>query len=344
MKEKEELLVTFVVIAYNAEKFLQKCLNSLKAQKYNHKNIEVILVDSNSNDNTRNVMINFKNIEKGFKEIKVLDNPKKVLPAGWNIALKEASGETILRVDAHSTFPDDFILNNVKEINNGEDIVGGHRISMSTNDSAWQKTLLIAEESLFGSGIATYRRKNDRRYVSTLAHAMYRKKVFDDVGPYNEELARTEDNEMHYRMKQAGYKFLLSPEIVSYHHARNTLRGMLKQKYSNGKWIGITLKYCPKCFSIYHFVPLVFVIGIIFSLIMTYLKNPIFIYLLLGSYLIFNIINLIFVFFKYKFNIFYFILPFILFLMHISYGVGTIIGVIKGMFIKNRKKLKNEKK
>ena len=58
---------------------------------------------------------------------------------------------------------------------------------------------------------------------------MYRKKVFDDVGPYNENLARTEDNEMHYRMKQKGYKFLLSPNIKSYRYARSDLKGMIKQ-------------------------------------------------------------------------------------------------------------------
>ena len=56
---------------------------------------------------------------------------------------------------------------------------------------------------------------------------MYRKKVFDDVGPYNENLARTEDNEMHYRMKQKGYKFLLSPNIKSYRYARSDLKGMI---------------------------------------------------------------------------------------------------------------------
>ena len=76
---------------------------------------------------------------------------------------------------------------------------------------------------------------------------MYRKKVFDEVGPYNEKLARTEDNEMHYRMKQKGYKFLLSPNIKSYRYARSDLKGMIKQKYGNGKWIGKTVYYCPKC-------------------------------------------------------------------------------------------------
>ena len=250
--------------------------------------------------------------------------------------MKESKGEVILRVDAHSTFPNNFIEENVKEIEKGENIVGGHRISVTSDDTQWQKTLLIAEQSLFGSGIAKYRRTNERKYVNTLAHAMYRKKVFDEVGLYNENLARTEDNEMHYRMRKAGYKFLLSPNIVSYHHARNTLKGMIKQKYSNGKWIGITMKYCPKCFSIYHFVPLVFVLAIMICLIIALLGNNLFLILLASVYLVFNIINLAIIIINNGFNIQYLILPFIFLILHISYGIGTMIGFIKALFITKR--------
>ena len=208
------MLVTFIIVAYNAEKVIKDCLDSLNNQTYSHNDIEVILVDSTSTDNTKNKMIQFKkNNTEQYNRILVLDNPKKTLPCGWNVALKEAKGEAILRVDAHSTFPNNFVEENVNEIKNGENIVGGRCISITKNNTKWEKTLLLAEESIFGCGIADFRRKNERKYVSTLAFAMYRKKVFDEVGKYNEELARTEDNEMHYRMKKAGYKFLLSPKI-----------------------------------------------------------------------------------------------------------------------------------
>ena len=330
------MLVSFIIVAYNAEKVIKSSLKCLKKQTYPHDEIEIILVDSNSNDKTKSIMEEYKNTVHDFKRIIVLDNPKKTLPCGWNVALKESKGEVILRVDAHSTFPNNFIEENVKEIEKGENIVGGNRISVTSDDTQWQKTLLIAEQSLFGSGIARYRRTNERKYVNTLAHAMYRKKVFDEVGLYNENLARTEDNEMHYRMRKAGYKFLLSPNIVSYHHARNTLKGMIKQKYSNGKWIGITMKYCPKCFSIYHFVPLVFVLAIMICLIIALLGNNLFLILLASVYLVFNIINLAIIIINNGFNIQYLILPFIFLILHISYGIGTMIGFVKALFITKR--------
>lgn len=329
------MLVSFIIIAYNAEKFLNKSLESLKKQDYPHKNIEVILVDGMSSDNTKSLMEEFaKQNEKDFNKILVLENKGRTLPKGWNVALKQATGEVVLRVDAHTFFDENFITNNVKEIENGENIVGGKCISVTQGDNWKEKLLLIAEESIFGCGIADFRRKEEKEYVSTLAFAMYRKKVFDDVGPYNENLARTEDNEMHYRMKQKGYKFLLSPNIKSYRYARSDLKGMIKQKYGNGKWIGITLYFCPKCFSIYHFVPFLFVLGIIFSIIMACVGLPIFGYLLLAAYLLFNIANIILITIKNKFSITYLLLPFIFLVLHCSYGIGTIVGIVKGLFMK----------
>ena len=336
---ENDMNVTFIIVAYNAEKFLDNSLKSLLNQDYDLKKIEVLLVDSKSSDNTKKIMQDFKkNNDAKFKRVLVLNNNKKTLPYGWNVALKEATGDAVVRVDAHSKFPKDFITNNVKEMKNGENIVGGHRISITSDNSRWQKLLLIAEESLFGSGIAKYRRQDKREYVSTLAHAMYRKKVFDEVGPYNVNLSRTEDNEMHYRMKQAGYKFLLSPDVTSYHCARNTFKGMVKQKYGNGKWIGITMYYCPKCFSLYHFVPFFFVMALIACLVLLFLKMPIFLLILTGLYLLFNLINLIIIFINNGIHIEYLLLPFIFFILHVSYGVGTIVGLLKGPFYKCKKK------
>ena len=321
--------VSFIVVAYNAGSKLENLLEDLKKQDYNHNDIEIILVDSNSSDNTKDIMMKFKEINKTFSKVLVLDNPKKILPCGWNIALEASTGDLILRVDAHSSLPNDFISKNVNRIDMGEKIVGGHRISIIDENNPWQKTLLIAEKSIFGSGIATYRRKEREEYVSTLAHAAYSREVFKKVGGYDERLARTEDNEIHYRMKKAGYKFLLDPTIKSYHHARNSLSKMMKQKYLNGYWIGLTMGISPKCFSIYHFVPLVFVLALIFSIIFAFVFSGIPLILLLGAYFTFNILNTIFSIISEKKHLDYLLLPFIFFLLHLSYGWGTLYGLIK---------------
>lgn len=332
MKKK---IISFIIVAYNAENSLHNSLECLNQQDYPHKKIEVILVNSASTDNTKEIMKKFQKDNKDYKNILVLENPKKTLPYGNNVALKNLTGDLVIRVDAHSTFPKNFLSENVKEIESGEDIVGGKCLSFSSSENPWEKTLALVDKSLFGSGIAKFRSSTKREYVSTLAYAMYKKEVYDKVGFYNEKLARTEDNEMHYRMRKAGYKFLLSPNIVSYHHARPDLKGMIKQKYGNGKWIGITVKYCPKCFSLYHYIPLLFVLSLLGSSIFVIFGFPYFLILLGVLYGLFNLINLIMIIIGNGFSIYYLLIPFIIFILHICYGFGTVVGLLKILFRRN---------
>ena len=138
----------------------------------------------------------------------------------------------------------------------------------------FKETLLLAESSMFGSSIASYRNNPGKTYVKSLFHAAYRREVFEKVGLFNENLGRTEDNEMHYRIRQAGYRLCYDPQIHSWQYVRSSIPGMMKQKYGNGDWVARTLGVCPGCLSIYHFVPFAFVIAILVTSILVALKKP----------------------------------------------------------------------
>ena len=101
--------LSFIIVALNAAGTINKSLSSLKKQNYPHENIEVILVDSFSSDNTKKMMLEFQQDEKSFARVVVKDNPGKYLACGWNVALKEVTGDIVLRVDAHTEFPEDFV-------------------------------------------------------------------------------------------------------------------------------------------------------------------------------------------------------------------------------------------
>lgn len=260
------MFITMCVIAYNEENNINSVLDCIKAQDYPHKSMEVVLVDGDSTDNTKRLMETFaKNNETEFDRVVVLDNPKKTLPSGWNVALREYKGDAIIKVDAHAVIPKDFVSKNVAVLETGEYICGGQRPNIIDNPTPFKETLLLAESSMFGSSIASYRNNPGKSYVKSLFHAAYRREVFEKVGFFNEDLVRTEDNEIHYRMRKAGFKLCFDPDIISYQYTRSSLKSMLKQKYANGFWIGKTSKVCPQCLSIYHFVPFAFVSAIIGS-------------------------------------------------------------------------------
>lgn len=330
-KEHTVSTVTFGVIAYNETECLPALLGDLLAQSYPKERIEVILVDGESTDDTLSLMEIFKrDHEKDFFAVKVLSNPRRIQPCGWNIVIRNATADAILRIDAHARLPENFVEKSVDCLNTGEDVCGGPRENVILGDSLWKRTLLDVEQSLFGSGFASYRRDSaEKKYVSSVFHGAYRREVFEKAGLFNEALIRTEDNEIHYRIRENGYRIAYDPAIRSRYQTRNSLPRMLKQKYQNGLWIGRTLYVCPGCISLFHLVPFVFVLGILFSSVLAFFG---FGWLLaLGSLLYgaFLLVNTLLCLVKTK-NPLDPVLPPLYFLLHLSYGIGTLVGLCRG--------------
>ncbi len=330
------LTVSICVIAYNEEHTISSILSDILYQKYPHGLTQIILVNSRSEDNTKMVMERFSDSNSDeYISVDVLENDKRSQAAGWNVALKNAVGDVIIRVDAHASIPDDFISKNIAVIESGENISGGSRPNIIVDETPMKQTLLLAESSMFGSSAASYRRAGDRKkYVDSLFHAAYRREVFENVGGFDESLGRTEDNEIHYRIRRAGYKFCFSPDIISYQQTRATLGKMLGQKYGNGKWIGLTLGVCPKCFSVFHFVPFCFVLAIIgcitLSVIGAVYGMPVLsipLYALIILYISADIFMTVTAVIPAKKNLSNLLLPIIFPMLHISYGIGTLVGV-----------------
>lgn len=327
---EKERIVSVCVVAYNEEKYLPGLLECILNQDYDHKNIEVVLVDSMSTDTTKVKMQEFAEQYKDvFWGIQIADNIKKRQSSGWNVAISIAKGDIIIRVDAHSKITDDFVSNNVRCMESGEDITGGPRPCIIEDSTPWKETLFLAENSMFGSSIASYRRDGERTYVKSMFHAAYKREVFKKVGGFNEHLGRTEDNELHYRIRQAGYKLCFDPSIRSYQYTRSTLGKMLKQKYGNGYWIGLTVGVCPGCISVFHFIPFMFVMAIIATTILTGFGIWQLGALMWSVYSLVAILMGIMAVKGKEKHLCQISLPIIFFLLHLSYGIGTCIGLVK---------------
>lgn len=343
MTTDKDIRVSLCVIALNEEENIGELFSNIEAQDFDHAQTEIVLVDSGSSDATKQMMYDFKDTHKDFASVQVLDNKGKIQASGWNVAIKNAQGQLIIRVDAHAIIPNNFVSENVRCIESGEDVCGGRRINVIKGDSKIKKILLMAENSMFGSGVATYRNSDKKQYVKTVAHACYKREVFEKAGLFNEGLLRSEDNEMHYRIRQNGYKICMSDKINSQYQTRATLKGMLKQKWGNGKWIGITsVRKTPAVFSLYHFVPCVFALTALACLLLFaisfipavpwWLCLPficgVAVYLLLDIFLTIKSCK------DYKEWSGLFVLPVLFPLLHFSYGIGTIWGIIVSPFVK----------
>lgn len=325
--------VSVCVVAYNEENMLPALLADVKRQTYPHEKTEIILIDSCSGDRTRKIMEHFaEENSEDFLNVQVLDNTGRIQSCGWNEALTHFTTEVIIRVDAHSHIPVDFIEKNVKNLESGEMVSGGVRPALAEEEDNWSRTLLVAEESMFGSSVSSFRRKGDRAYVKSFFHGAYRREVFENAGGFREDLGRTEDNEMHYRIRKSGYRLCMSPDIISYQYIRPTLRKMCRQKYGNGYWIGLTLGVCPGCLSLYHFVPGAFIGGILLTSLLAFAGFLWPALLMWGAYWVLAVLMAVVSVKGKKKNGFQILLPLLFFALHISYGAGTCIGLVKMPF------------
>ena len=159
-------------------------------------------------------------------------------------------------------------------------------------------------------------------------HAAYWQEVFQKAGGFNENLFRTEDNEMHYRIRKCGYKLYYDPEIISYQYARKDLKSMIKQKWNNGFWIGLTLAVCPKCIFYYHLIPCVFVLAVCFTSILYFWGFWQLAAAMWITYAVFAVVSTMINIIKDGFHIVTLLLPFIFLTLHVSYGAGTLAGII----------------
>ena len=188
----------------------------------------------------------------------------------------------------------------------------------------------ILNQVKFGIGGASYRVGAAEGYADEVPFGSYPRKVIDEVGGMREDLARGEDNEFYSRIKKAGYKIYLDPKAVITYYARDTFKGNMKQMYANGVSIGKLLFIDRESVGLRHLVPLAFVISLIGSFILGCIWTPLFglFGLALGTYLLADIAATISACRKFGWK-YLLVLPLLFFLVHVSYGWGTIIGILK---------------
>jgi glycosyltransferase involved in cell wall biosynthesis len=326
-------LVSLVVIAYNEEQTIAGLLRDIAAQDYPHDRMELLFVDSASTDGTRRLLEEFARREGSFANIRVLDNPARFLPQGCNVALRVYAGDVFVRVDAHARIPADFIRRNVEVLESGESACGGVRPTVLQQSTPWGEALLLAENSAFGSSPAAYRRGQERSVTNSVFHGTYRREVFDTVGPYDERLLRTEDNDMSYRIRKAGFRIVLDPAIRSEQFVRSSLCRMVRQKEANGYWIGRMAYIQPGAISLFHLVPLAFVLALLAFLLAGLLLSWLPLIAVAALYLAADLGMAIRATAQApERTVALLALPLVFPLIHISYGIGTIRGLIAGLF------------
>lgn len=330
--------VSVIIPTLNEEKFIARCLESVIAQSFPFEKMEVLVVDGGSNDKTKEIVETYHN---KYHNIRFLNNPKRIQSVAFNIGVNESSAPYIIRLDAHAFYKPYYIEGCIKGLkeNDRRGNVGGQWDIQPQNTSLWATTNAILNYSKFGIGGATYRIGAEAGNVDTVPFGSFPRTMIEKIGGMREDLPRGEDNEYNSRIKKAGYSIYFDPRIECIYYARPTLKASCKQMFANGESIGHLFYVDRESIGLRHLIPLLFVLGIIVGGVCSIFFKPILYVFLAGlaSYLICDLMASIVAAKKHGWK---YCLPlFVMFLcVHISYGLGTIKGIINGRkkFCKNK--------
>lgn len=323
------MMVSVVVPCRNEEKHIGSCIASLFENGYDQTQMEVIVVDGMSNDGT---LQKLHQLQQNNKNLIVCSNSHKVTPHALNIGIQRAQGEFIMIASAHSSFDQGYIktlLDNMLQLPDAI-AVGGNMKTEVKNKTKTSIAIQRVLSSKFGVGNAMFRvGTNQVIQVDTVPFGLYKAALLKQSGGYDERLIRNHDIELSKRLLRKGGCIYLIPDAICTYYARERYRDIASNNYRNGKWNILTV-WMTKNFSslsIRHFVPMIFVLSLILPILLSICYLP-FAYLSLLSFTcyLFALSYVALKMDKSGTSILHLLFGYLI--LHCSYGIGSLIGIL----------------
>lgn len=297
------------------------------AQDYPAELIEILIADGMSTDDTRLIL---QKAQSENPQIKLIDNPQHIVPTGLNSLISQAKGEVLIRVDGHCVIEPDYVSNCVRHLQTDNvDGVGGPMHSIGEDFTS--EVIALAMSSKFGVGNSSFRTETGQtKLADTVPFPAYTRAIIEKVGLHDEELVRNQDDEYNYRIREAGGKILLADDVRSTYYSRGSLGKLWKQYFGYGFYKVRVFQKHPRQMSLRQFIPPLFVLGLLFSLLIAVLFTWGWIMLLvvLVAYLLAAFASALYTGRSLRFKAII-LLPIAFAVIHLGYGSGFLWGLVK---------------
>lgn len=320
-------MLSVICPIYNEEKYIAKCIDSILAQDYPKDDLEVIFADGMSTDRTREIVTEYM---AKYPFIRLIDNPKRIVPPALNAAIAASHGDIIMRLDAHASYPQDYFSVLTKAlVELGADNVGGVCETIPINDTTKSQAIAAVLSSKFGMGNSSFRvGANNIRQVDTVPFGCWHRNLFEQIGMFDPDLTRNQDDEFNGRIIKNGGNIYLLPYVKIKYYARDKISKVAKMFYQYGLFKPLVNKKLGSPATIRQFFPVALVIGLILGALISAFWHPfiwlysIFLMLYWGLAIISSV--------KSSHNLKQIIIQtWTYFVVHISYGWGYLTGLWK---------------
>jgi len=329
----EKTAVTVIIPCRNEIQHIRKFLDSVIRQEVADIEFEILVADGMSTDGTREILEEY---ERDSPTLRVIDNPQKIVSTGLNAAIREARGEFIVRMDAHTEYAPDYIRTclYVLHTTQAENVGGPAR---TRADGYLAQAIACGFHSKFVSGGAKFHDSRFEGYVDTVTYGCWRKSTLLRLGLFDENLYRSQDDEMNLRIRASGGKVWQSPRIVSWYRPRADLSSLSRQYFQYGFWKVAVIRKHRKPASLRNLVPgaclltgVILLLGIFSATLagFSWWEGALSVALasLSGLYLAISLIAAFFIARQNGWRYFP-VLPFVFATYHFSYAVGFLLAL-----------------
>ena len=337
--------VSVIIPCRNESGRIVPALESVLNNDWPRTQMEIVIADGMSDDGTREELAQFA---AQFPDlICIIDNPDRVVPAALNRCIDVAKGNYIVRLDAHSRYPANYISTLIGGLKAYRaDNIGGVFAAHPADGSLVSETIADAVSHPFGIGGSHHRIVLDGpRETDTVPYGCFKKLIFGEVGGFDEDMLRNEDEEFNGRLLKAGKKIVILPHVMIEYYARKSLRDTWTMFYQYGHYKPLVLKKLGKLVSVRQLVPPLFVLYLVAIVSITGISRSVLwpLFLPLAAYLLVNgLVCLRQQRLRSKGGN-YGVVLFVTFLtIHVSYGIGYLRGVLDFLIMGRERRLKGK--
>ena len=231
---------------------MREAVQNIQAQVDPGGPIELLFVDGRSTDETRALL---QAEAAQDVRIRIFDNPDRLTSAGLNIALNEARGEYVARMDAHTTYPTDYLLVGVSRLGRG-DVASVSGPQIAEGRDPWSRRVALALSTRLGIGGAVFRRQiTEEVEVPSGFTGVWRTDLVRQMGGWDVPAYPNEDAELAARIRAAGGRIVCLPEMAARYVPRNSIRSLSGQYWRYGRARARTVSRHPSALQVSHLLP-----------------------------------------------------------------------------------------
>ena len=319
-------LISIIIPCRNEARFIERCLRSVIAMRTCGYATEILVVDGESTDGTREIV---EDLQKIDTRIRLVPNPLGITAAALNIGLRHAAGEWIVRLDAHGWYEVDYLEACLRVAERtGAAGVGGICIPELATGNLGARLVRAVTTHRFGVGRSVFRTGVEETPADTVLFGCYRREVFQTVGTWDERLvAGNEDYELNRRLSNAGYRLWFSPSIRAHYFNKASVGEFLRKVFRRDGPCNPWMWYLwPSAFQGRHVLPMCLVAGVAI-LAMSALWTAVPLSTLAIVYFVLAVVASVQQGLRYRDWMVGLLGPIVFFCYHMAYGLGGWYGI-----------------